>query len=483
VPGHGMKTPMLWAVELGELHVCQWLFENGAGEAITEVNSLGYCPMQCACEYGHLPVCKWLFKVGAAADITKADNDGFTPMYSACHWGYLSVCKWLLEVGAAADIRTMDKYGRTPMSVACMKGHLTVCKWLYEVGAASDITKACRAGQGPLFVACWQGHLSVCKWLFEVGAATDISKPSNNGNTPLRITSREGHIPIQRWLVVNGALTSDAATSRAIIRREILDADQRTALLEWAMDRVAAHKEFQRTFLVGTLSPQKSAHLWKLSSFDDEANKHFKQLVADFAGVPRKRELQNVGEAAEAVLAVMNEEEEEEEDDDSDEEEGEGIHLLSNRFNHQWIGDDDSEDDDSDEEEGEEIHLFDSPLSGHYDDISIGTVVNRGSRILARDRPDYAREEMAYLDFADQRIDIDDLLENELEEAELYMHAEATTSAATAAADEDGDESGVDGNDIDLVISQASCTRAQAVIALRNNDGDIVDAIVEIQDT
>ena len=65
------------------------------------------------------------------------------------------------------------------------------------------------------------------------------------------------------------------------------------------MERVAANKEFQRTFLVGALSPQKSTLLWKLSSLDDVTNQHFKQLVADFAGVPYEREMRNAREAAE----------------------------------------------------------------------------------------------------------------------------------------------------------------------------------------
>jgi hypothetical protein len=48
--------------------------------------------------------------------------------------------------------------------------------------------------------------------------------------------------------------------------------------------------------------------------------------------------------------------------------------------------------------------------------------------------------------------------------------------------DDDGvvDESGIDPKDIDLVLSQAGCTRAEAVRALRNNGNDIVDAITEI---
>ena len=160
-----------------------------------------------------------------------------------------------------------------------------------------------------MLVACMMGHLSVCKWLYEVGAAADITKANNHGNTPMRAASDENHIPVQQWLVLKGALTSDNAnghTDDAIIRRDIPDADQRIALLEWAMVLVAAHKEFQRTILVGALSPQKSTNLWKLSSLDDATNQHFKQLVADFAGVPYEREVRNAREAAEELATMMN---------------------------------------------------------------------------------------------------------------------------------------------------------------------------------
>jgi len=44
----------------------------------------------------------------------------------------------------------------------------------------------------------------------------------------------------------------------------------------------------------------------------------------------------------------------------------------------------------------------------------------------------------------------------------------------------DVDESGLEPKDIELVMSQASCSRADAVTALRSNDGDIVNAIMEL---
>ena len=52
--------------------------------------------------------------------------------------------------------------------------------------------------------------------------------------------------------------------------------------------------------------------------------------------------------------------------------------------------------------------------------------------------------------------------------------------SAPVIGEEDVDETGVDAKDIDLVMSQAGCTRGQAVLALKNNDCDIVNAIMEL---
>jgi nascent polypeptide-associated complex subunit alpha len=50
-----------------------------------------------------------------------------------------------------------------------------------------------------------------------------------------------------------------------------------------------------------------------------------------------------------------------------------------------------------------------------------------------------------------------------------------------AAVDEgDVDETGLEGKDIDLVVSQAGCSRAAAVAALKENDGDLVNSIMSL---
>jgi len=59
---------------------------------------------------------------------------------------------------------------------------------------------------------------------------------------------------------------------------------------------------------------------------------------------------------------------------------------------------------------------------------------------------------------------------------------EEDDTAATPAAgeEEELDETGVEPKDIELVMSQAGCSRAKAVKALKENDGDLVNSIMSL---
>lgn len=54
------------------------------------------------------------------------------------------------------------------------------------------------------------------------------------------------------------------------------------------------------------------------------------------------------------------------------------------------------------------------------------------------------------------------------------------TNAAAGGVEEAVDETGIDQKDIQLVMDQAHCTRGQAVEALRKNNNDLVNAIMEL---
>ena len=64
---------------------------------------------------------------------------------------------------------------------------------------------------------------------------------------------------------------------------------------------------------------------------------------------------------------------------------------------------------------------------------------------------------------------------------QLQDEIEVPTVEEAGDADESAvDESGVEAKDIELVMSQASCSRAKAVTALKENDGDLVNAIMSL---
>ncbi|XP_066306772.1 nascent polypeptide-associated complex subunit alpha-like protein 1 [Miscanthus floridulus] len=69
-----------------------------------------------------------------------------------------------------------------------------------------------------------------------------------------------------------------------------------------------------------------------------------------------------------------------------------------------------------------------------------------------------------------------------MQDLSKVMAKQDAAAAAAAPADEEEvvDESGIEPRDIDLVMTQASVTRAKAVKALKAHDGDIVSAIMEL---
>ncbi|KAJ2287544.1 GAL4 enhancer protein [Coemansia sp. RSA 2706] len=88
--------------------------------------------------------------------------------------------------------------------------------------------------------------------------------------------------------------------------------------------------------------------------------------------------------------------------------------------------------------------------------------------------------------FGEARVDNNRMNAGAQSAARAAAAANGTSSAAPAAeapapaASESVDESGVDNNDVDLVMAQASCSRADAVKALKENSNDVVNAIMQL---
>ncbi|KAF9947137.1 Arginyl-tRNA synthetase, partial [Mortierella alpina] len=117
------------------------------------------------------------------------------------------------------------------------------------------------------------------------------------------------------------------------------------------------------------------------------------------------------------------------------------------------------------------------------------TVRRSGQPILAISQPDVYKSlnSDAYIVFGEGQAEDVNSLQSQLQAAQEVLKdagEDVEAGASAAAADEDDeeevDEEGVSGEDIDLVIAQANCSRAKAVKALKANNNDIVNAIMEL---
>ncbi|KAF9392926.1 hypothetical protein CPC16_002907 [Podila verticillata] len=114
------------------------------------------------------------------------------------------------------------------------------------------------------------------------------------------------------------------------------------------------------------------------------------------------------------------------------------------------------------------------------------TIRRSGQPILAISQPDVymSTNSDTHIVFGEAQSE-DFNLQSQLQAAEdvLKEAGEPSAEAVEAAEEEDEeevDEEGVDAGDIELVVAQANVSRAKAVKALKNNNNDIVNAIMEL---
>jgi len=168
--------------------------------------------------------------------------------------------------------------------------------------------------------------------------------------------------------------------------------------------------------------------------------------------------------------------------------------------------DDDDEDDDDDDDEGElgagategsrqsrsekksrkaMMKLGMKPVTG----VSRITIKRAKNILFVVSKPDVFKSPTSetYVIFGEAKIeDLSSQLQAQAaQQFRMQDLSKATAkqdAAAAAPADEEEevDETGIEPRDIDLVMTQASVSRAKAVKALKAHDGDIVSAIMEL---
>ncbi|RDD37564.1 Transient receptor potential cation channel subfamily A member 1-like protein [Trichoplax sp. H2] len=166
-------TPMNYAAERGNQHVCNYLLSQEDHRNKFERSQL-IKSLHLAISKAHLEVTEMLLK--RLGDILCRDDDQLTPMHIACIEGHLNTVKEL-----AKFIRTSQSCGHT----------------LLEILNATDNKK-----YTPLHYAADNRHTKVVEFLLEEGA--NVNAEASNGVTPLHLAAARNK-EIVMLLINNGA--------------------------------------------------------------------------------------------------------------------------------------------------------------------------------------------------------------------------------------------------------------------------------------
>ncbi|CAE7482889.1 ANK1 [Symbiodinium pilosum] len=155
-------------------------------------------PLSIAAQRGHLEVVNILMSAGA--DIYEEASMG-SPLYAACSMGHVDIARLLLQAGAENSSWGFAK--ETPLYVASLKGHVEVVGLLLE----------CRANvhrgssiDTPVYVAASRGHVETVRLLLKAGAD---KRPGRTSETPLGVAARKGHAEVT-WLLRCHAVATSA---------------------------------------------------------------------------------------------------------------------------------------------------------------------------------------------------------------------------------------------------------------------------------
>ncbi|CAO3643592.1 unnamed protein product [Cunninghamella blakesleeana] len=130
----------------------------------------------------------------------------------------------------------------------------------------------------------------------------------------------------------------------------------------------------------------------------------------------------------------------------------------------------------------------------HVSGINRVTFTRAGGVVFAIAKPDVYKSVNSDTFIVFGEMQMEDMRARAQEAAAQQLAAEAAAkgddasaaegAAETAAAEEEDDEevdaTGVEEKDIELVVNQANVSRNKAIKALKNNDNDIVNAIMEL---
>ena len=192
-------TPLLTAVEAGDLDATNTLLANGA--RVSEASDIGITPAYVAATNGDAAILRRLLDAGA--DIATTDGSGDTLLMAAVRAGNLEAVALLLDRGAA--VKTADpQFGHTALMWAVRRNDTAITRLLLTHGAAVEVHT--RVGEKPAARPPGAGGGSHGVGIVRGGVPPQgEQQPTPGGMTPLLFTARDGMLDAAKLLVAGGA--------------------------------------------------------------------------------------------------------------------------------------------------------------------------------------------------------------------------------------------------------------------------------------
>ena len=125
-------TPLMYAVDKGDLEITRFLIESGANTHL--MNQNGWTPLMLAIvsPYSHIEIIRLLLASGI--DVNFKNQDGWTALMYAAYRGHLGVIRFLIT-SSDVDINIRNRDGWTTLMIAIFYKRLEVAYFLKEIGA------------------------------------------------------------------------------------------------------------------------------------------------------------------------------------------------------------------------------------------------------------------------------------------------------------------------------------------------------------
>ncbi|KAK6077798.1 Protein fem-1-like protein [Seiridium cupressi] len=137
----GWQTPLLLAIETGNLELVELLLTRGADVNLAARYGRKRAPLQMACEIGSYPMVELLLSWQVNVNGEAADEAGATALQLAAIGGSIKIAKLLLQNGADIRARPAKVQGRTPFEGAAEHGRLDMLKVIWDATFPEGIGK------------------------------------------------------------------------------------------------------------------------------------------------------------------------------------------------------------------------------------------------------------------------------------------------------------------------------------------------------